>query len=99
MIDDADAGAIYSTDDFAESVTFATGGAGTTVPAIFTPATDESAIQGITIEAMKPTLICQSSLITALKTKHTVPVRGVTYVVERIEKLGTGDSVVYLSKQ
>jgi hypothetical protein len=94
-VDEA-ADAIYDTGGFGESVTF-TGGI--TVNAIFTTATDESVSQGITIEAMKPTLMCKTSGITAVKPKHTVTVRSTVYVVERIEKIGTGDSVVYLSKQ
>jgi hypothetical protein len=91
-VDEA-ADAIYDTGGFGESVTF-TGGV--TVNAIFTPATEGSTAYGVEVEAARDTLMCRTSEITAVKPRHTVVVRSVTYTVITIEDVGTGDSVVQL---
>jgi hypothetical protein len=90
---DAESAEIYSTGGFGESVTF-TGGI--TVNAIFTPATEGTIGYGVEVEAARDTLMCKTSEITAVKPRHTVVVRSVTYTVIKIEDVGTGDSVVHL---
>jgi hypothetical protein len=91
-VDEA-ADAIYDTGGFGESVTF-TGGI--TVNAIFTPATEGTNAFGVEVEGARDTLMCRTSEITAVKPRHTVVVRSVTYTVITIEDVGTGDSVVQL---
>lgn len=82
-----------STDEFAVEVIF---DSTTTVNGIFTGATDETESFGVAVEAQRPTLMCRTSEITAITRGMTAEVDGTTYTIERIEKIGTGISVVYL---
>jgi hypothetical protein len=99
MIDlDADLSSIFSAGDFSECATFTiAAGDELCVDGIFTDATDEVRQFGeVVIEAMKPTLMVQTSAITTVRNKMAVEVRSTTYQVERVEKVGQGMSVVYL---
>jgi hypothetical protein len=92
-VDEA-ADAIYDTGGFGESVTF-TGGI--TVNAIFTPATEGTiGLRGRGRGGERHADVPDVSEITAVKPRHTVVVRSVTYTVIKIEDVGTGDSVVQL---
>lgn len=92
---DDDLDAIFDTADFGESVVFSTGG-GLTVTAIFTGPTDATELYGVAVEAQKPTLICRTSRITAVRNGHTVVRSGTTYTVKNIQVVGQGCSVVEL---
>ena len=92
---DSDLDIVFSAADFAVEVIFDTS-PDTTVNAIFTGATDETTTFGIAIEAQRPTLMCRTSEIPNVVPKVTVDVDGTTYIVERVERVGTGVSTVYL---
>jgi len=89
--------AIFSSGDFDTCATF-TISAGDTlcVNGIFTDASDETVMYGVAIEAVKPTLMVQTSKISTVRNKMAVEIDDTTYQVERIEKVGQGMSVVYL---
>lgn len=84
-----------STDEFAVEVIFDTTPP-LTVNAIWTGATDETTTFGMAIEAQRPTLMCRTSEIGTVRPKNTVEVDGTDYIVERVERVGQGVSVVYL---
>lgn len=94
ITDDSDLDAIFdSTAEFPVEVIF---DSSITVNGIFTGATDETTSFGIAVEAQAPTLMCRTSEITAVRPRMTAEVGGTTYKVERIERVGTGVSTVYL---
>ena len=95
---DDDLEAIFSSGDFDTCGVFTiSAGNELCVNGIFTDATDEVRQFGeVVIEAMKPTLMVQTSAITTVRNKMAVEVRSTTYQVERVEKVGQGMSVVYL---
>lgn len=94
MIDEpTDLDSCFSTNDFAEEVEIV--GVGT-INAIFTKPTDATFNFGVEIEAQRPTLMVKSADISGLVRGAEAVVRSVTYTVEKIERMGTGVSVLYL---
>ena len=94
MIDEStDLDACFSTDDFAEEVEIADIG---TINAIFTKPTDAAIQFGVEIEAQRPTLMVKSADITGIVKGAAATVRTIGYTVEKIERVGTGISVLYL---
>ncbi len=96
-----DLAATYDTDDFAQCVTFTLASGGTLkINGVFTEGTEAIELQDTRIEAVEPNVTCQTSDITALRKEDTASLKvdGVTrtFTVKRIQKIGTGDSVVYL---
>lgn len=94
MIADADMNGLY--DAMGVSVTFAsptiTGKKG-----IFTAATDGTNAYGVDIDAQRPTLMIRTADITGMDAgTTTVTIDAVSYTVMKIERTGTGDSVLYL---
>lgn len=98
MIGDGDLDSIFNNGDFDEEVSFVT--AALTPPlkvrGWFTDGSDATTLYGVEIEANRPSLICKTDDITTVRNKMTVTIRSVVYSVEKIERLGTGASVVYL---
>lgn len=93
----ADNAVIYS--DFAVSAVFTVTGGGTvTVNGIFTNPSDSHDIGGLgtLIEAAAPSFMTPTAGISTVRRGNTVVINTVTYTVERIERVGTADSVVYL---
>ena len=90
--------AIFSSGDFDVCAEFSLGSGGKLcVNGIFTDASDEVRVGGeVAVEAAKPTLIVESSKVTAVRNKDSVEIEGTTYQVERTERNGTGMSVIYL---
>jgi hypothetical protein len=88
-----DLDACFSTDDFAEEVEI--GGIGT-VNAIFTRPTDATVNFGVEVEAQRPTLMVKSADIAGIARGAAATVRATGYTVEKIERMGTGVSVLYL---
>lgn len=94
---DEDLEAIFTSGDFDTCAVFTISATvELCVNGIFTDASDAVVIYGVEIEALKPTLICQTSEITTVRNKMAVVIDETTYQVERIEKIGQGCSVVYL---
>lgn len=95
MIGDDDL-SIFENGDFDTAAVFASAPS-VTVRGWFTGQSDEVTMYGqIQIEAQKPTFTCPTDAIDGVTSKTSVVIDGVTYIVERIQKLGTGVSVVYL---
>lgn len=92
---DSDLAMCFSTDDFAVPGTFSTSGVGV-VNGYFTNATEAVEISDTRIEATDASFQCRSSLIGAVRQGHTLTVSGVVYTIKRIQRTGTGVSVVYL---
>lgn len=92
----ADNAIFYS--DFAVSAVFTTSGGPVTVNGIFTNPSDSHDIgnMGTLIEAAEPSLMTPTAGIAAVRRGNTVVINAVTYIVERIGRVGTADSVVYL---
>ncbi len=68
-----------------------------TIRAWFTGPTDAVSIYGdVAIEAQKPTVICKTIDVDAVSRGDVATVRSTDYTIERIEKIGTGASVLYL---
>jgi hypothetical protein len=82
--------------DFDNEAVIATPGGDLTVKGWFTEPTDATVMYNVEIEAQKPTFMCQTSDITTVRNKMAVIINGSTYQIERIEKIGTGMSVIYL---
>ena len=96
MIGDGDLEQIFESGDFDTEAVFGTTPT-TTVHGWFTDASDEVTMYGtVSIEAAKPSFMCQTADITDVRNKMTAAIDDVTYTVERIERTGTGVSVVYL---
>lgn len=94
MIGDGDVAAIMSNGDFNEDVVF---GGTLTVQGWFTSESDATTpYPGVDIEAQKPSVICDTDDVTTVRNGMTALIRSITYTVVRIEKLGIGNSVVYL---
>lgn len=96
MIGDGDIEAIFENGDFDTSAVFTTSAGSLTVSGWFTSASDATTIYGVEIEAQKPTFVAPTSAIGAVKNKNPVAINAVNYIVERVEKVGTGVSVCYL---
>ena len=92
MLGDGDLDSIFANGDFDEEVIFTS----VTVRGWFTDGSDATTMYGVEIEASKPTLICKTDDITTVRNKMAVTIRSTAYTVERVEKLGTDNSVVYL---
>lgn len=93
MIDaDADMAAILAAGDFAEEVTVA----GQTIMADFTNATDSVNLMDGRVEAHAPTLMCKTADVAGVAREAVVVRQGVTYKVERNERVGMGLNVLYL---
>jgi len=93
MIGDGDVAAIMSNGDFNEPAVF---GGTLTVQGWFTDESDATNIYGVDIEAQKPSFICDTDDVVSVQNRTSVVIRSRTFTVERIEKLGIGNSVVYL---
>lgn len=101
MVGDGDVEAIMASGDFDVAVTFDTTvglGAPTVVATrgIFTDATQQANVLTNEIEAVNPTIACATSAISTVRNRHTATIDGIDYTVERIERLGTGVSLVHL---
>lgn len=96
MVGDGDISLIFENGDFDTEAVFASSPA-VTVKGWFTGQSDEVTMYGqVQIEAQKPTFTCPTDAIEDVTSKMSVEIDDVTYVAERIQKLGTGVSVVYL---
>ena len=97
MIGDGDLELIFESGDFDTSAIFATV-PDTEVRGWFTGGSDQTLLFGqVSIEAQTPSFICETAdLTSSILPKLSVTIDSVTYTVERIEKVGTGVSVVYL---
>jgi len=94
MIGDGDVAAIMSNGDFNEPAVF---GGTLTVQGWFTDESDATSLYGqVQIEAQKPSFICDTDDVVSVQNRTSVVIRSRTFTVERIEKLGIGNSVVYL---
>lgn len=95
--DDDDLDLCFNTDDFAVPAVFGVSGPDVTVNGYFTDGTDAAEIFGQPIEANRPTFICRTSAITAGMVRGiTVTINAIAYTLQKIERLGTGVSVLYL---
>jgi hypothetical protein len=95
MIDETtDLDACFSTDDFGEEVEIAS--LDDPINAIFTKPTDATVNFGVEIEAQKPTLMVKSQDISGVNRGDEATVRSIVYTIEKIERMGTGVSVLYL---
>lgn len=94
MIGDEDLDACFNTDDFGIEADF--GGSTGSVKGHFTDATEATLLYGVEIEARDPSFACKTSDITAVRNKDSVTIDGTDYTVAKIQKLGTGVSLVTL---
>lgn len=97
MIGDGDVENLLALDDFAVPAVFTLAGGGT-VPTrgIFTDATEETDMMSGKIETVDPKIDCETAAISTVKRGDTVLIDAVTYIVERIQRLGTGFTTVHL---
>jgi hypothetical protein len=96
-ISDDDLDACFSTDDFAVPATFTIDGSTEIeVNGYFTNGSDATILYGVEIEAVEPSFTCRTSEIEDVRNKMSVSIGGNDYTVVRIQKVGTGTSVVYL---
>ncbi len=95
-ISDDDLNTCFSTDDFAVAAVFGVAGPDITVNGYFTDGSDATEMLGVRIEASGPSFMCRTSEIASVTRGITVTINTVSYTVEKIEKTGTGVSVVYL---
>ncbi len=94
MIGDGDVAAIMASGDWNVAAVF---GGSLTVQGWFTSESDATTLYGqVDIEAQKPSFMCDTSDIVAVQNRTAVVINGTTYTVQRIEKVGTGMSVVWL---
>lgn len=105
MIGDGDLTSIFANGDFDEQAVFVitpavlvppTPAVTLTARGWFTDGSDATVMYGVEIEANRPTLMCPTASIATVRNKMTVTIRSVVYTVEKIERIGTGVSVVYL---
>lgn len=95
---DEDLDAIFASDPLTGAVveaSFNTSPA-TVVSGHFTEGSDAVQQYGVDIEAVEPSFTCKSSEITAIRNGMTATINATAYTVKRIQKIGTGVSVVYL---
>lgn len=95
---DDDLEAIFTSGDFdtCAEFTLASGGK-VCVNGIFTDASDEVLVGGqVAVEAVKPSLMVQTSKVASVRNKDSAEIDGTTYQVERKGKVGQGMTVVYL---
>lgn len=95
---DEDLDAIFADDTFTECAEFAVSAVSTVcVNGHFTDASDAVVLFGnVEIEAQRPTFVCRTSEISDVRNKMSVTIDEIAYTVEKISKIGTGSSVVYL---
>jgi hypothetical protein len=94
MIGDGDVAAIMGSGDFDEEAVF---NGSITVRGWFTDESDATNLYGqVDIEAQKPSMIFNTDDLGSVTNRMSVVVRSRTFTVERIEKNGTGLSVVWL---
>lgn len=97
MVGDADIATIMATGDFDVAAVFTRAAGGTvSVRGWFTDKTQQTNLLTQEVETVDASVLCVSSQITTVKTKDTVVINGTTYQVNRLEKLGTGYTQVYL---
>lgn len=97
MLGDGDLDSIFSNGDFDEEAIFSLSPGTLKVRGWFTDGSDATLMFGqVQIEASKPTLMCKTDDIVTVRNKMNVVIRGTTYSVEKIERNGTGVSVLYL---
>jgi hypothetical protein len=97
MIGDGDLEAIFASGDFDEDAVFTISpNSDLTVRGWFTDGSEGSIFPGVEIEAAKPSLICKTDDITDVRPRMVVNIRSTDYRVEKIERVGTGVSAVYL---
>jgi hypothetical protein len=104
MIDlDEDLEEIFDTANFATSAVFTivdntppTPDVTLTVLGEFREGSDASVIFGAEIEGVQPSITCITSEVAAVKQKMSVLINNRTFTVERIQKVGTGVTVLYL---
>lgn len=94
MIGTGDVAAILALDDFAVDVTF--NEANVDTRGIFTDATQQVNVLTNEVEAVNPTVACETDAVSTVSRGHTVDINSVTYTIERIERLGTGLSLFHL---
>lgn len=84
--------------DFDVPAIFATTPTPTTINGIFTEASDEALMFGqVAIEASDPSFTLRTALmIPGIVQNIGVTIGGVGYTVRRIQKVGTGQTVLYL---
>ncbi len=63
----------------------------------FTDATQQTNILTGEVETVNPTFTAQTTGIAGVKRSHTVVINTVTYTIERLERLGTGVTLVHLT--
>lgn len=100
MIGDGDVEKILGSGDFDTEVVFTLDPNAPTLlttRGIFTDATEGVNILTSQVEANMPTIACQSTVIDGVvRQKMACTINGTDYTVERIERIGTGFSLVYL---
>lgn len=99
MIGDDDVAAIIGSGDFDVPAVFTKAAGGTvSTTGIFTDATQQANILTGELETVNAAVDCDSSAVSAVKKGDTVVIASVTYIVERLQKLGTGFTTVHLNK-
>lgn len=98
MIGDGDLDTIFASGDFDAEASF------NTSPAVvargwFTEGSDAVAMYGGEVEAVQPSFTCKTDAVASVTRGRTATIDAVAYTVERIQKLGTGVSVLYLKTQ
>lgn len=94
---DADLVTIFEGDDLDQvDAVFAASGGSVTARGFFTEPTDAVVINDTRIEATEPTFMCQTAAVAAVRRGDAVTISGTAYTAERIQKVGSGMSVVYL---
>lgn len=97
MLGEDDVETLLALDDFAVAAVFTLAGGGTvTTRGIFTDATEETDMMSGRIETVDPKVDCETAAISTVKRGDTVLINAVTYIVERIQRLGTGFTTVHL---
>lgn len=92
---DADLATAFSTTDFAETLTFTTGGGAVSVTGYFNEGSDAVRINEVDIEAVQPSFEYRTSQA-VLARGDTVTRSGTVYKVEKLQKTGVGVTVAFL---
>lgn len=84
--------------DFDVNAVFATTPTPTTIPGVLNESSDAVFVGGqLEIEAMEPSFIVRAALMTpAIVQGVSVTIGGNTYTVRRIQKVGQGQTILYL---
>lgn len=94
MIGEGDVETILGLDDFAVDVEFTE--AEISTRGIFTDATQQVNVLTNEVEAVNPSIACETAAVTGVKRGHTANINDTDYSIERVEKLGTGLSLFHL---